>query len=153
MTSETWSRFQRLFVDKYSGSPTHCRQGPCLVDIYSRLQGRSFAFSQVTTSVKPFGQRWSDLHWEHIKTESISHHYDAVSDLVHNWVAQRPDLKSVLRVVKMVLNTQCYQYLWLTIWFHAKSRKKRSKTQNRWFYNVNSAPEPRNDKNCQKNNH
>ena len=46
---------------------------------------------------------------------------NAVSDLMHNWVAQRPDIKSALRVVKMVLNTQCYQYLWLTMWFHAKS--------------------------------
>ena len=37
--------------------------------------------------------------------------YDAVSDLMHNWVAQRPDFKSAVRVVKMVRNTQCYQYL------------------------------------------
>ena len=50
--------------------------------------------------------------------------YDAVSDLMHNWVAQRPDFKSALRVVKMVLNTQCYQYLWLTMWFHAKKSKE-----------------------------
>ena len=28
--------------------------------------------------------------------------------------------QSALRVVKMVLNTQCYQFLWLTMWFHAK---------------------------------
>ena len=40
--------------------------------------------------------------------------YDAVSDLMHNQVAQTPDFKSALIVVKMVLNTQCYQYLWLT---------------------------------------
>ena len=65
--------------------------------------------------------------------------YDAVSDLVHNWVAQRPDFKSAVRVVKMVLNTQCYQYLWLTIWFHAKKSKETLKNQNGWFYNVNSA--------------
>ena len=32
-----------------------------------------------------------------------------------------------------------------------KSRKKHSKTQNRWFYNVNSAPEPRNDQKSPKN--
>ena len=50
--------------------------------------------------------------------------YDAVSDLMHNWVAQTPDFKSALRVVKMVLNTQCYQYLWLTIQFHAKKSKE-----------------------------
>ena len=30
------------------------------------------------------------------------------------------NIKSALRVVKMVLNTQCYQYVWLTMWFHAK---------------------------------
>ena len=46
--------------------------------------------------------------------------YDEASDLGYNWVAQRPEFKSALRVVKMVLNTQCYLYLWLTIWFHAK---------------------------------
>ena len=50
--------------------------------------------------------------------------YDAVSDLMHNWVPQRPDVKSALRVVKMVLNTQCYQYLWLSMWFHAKKSKE-----------------------------
>ena len=43
---------------------------------------------------------------------------------MHNWVAQRPDFKSALRVVKMVLNTQCYQYLWLSMWFHAKKSKE-----------------------------
>ena len=26
----------------------------------------------------------------------------------------------ISKVVKMVLNTQCYQYLWLSMWFHAK---------------------------------
>ena len=43
-----------------------------------------------------------------------------VSDLMYIRVAQRPDFKSAVRVVKMVLNTQCYQYLWLTMWYHAK---------------------------------
>ena len=52
--------------------------------------------------------------------------YDEVSDLWYNWVAQRPDFKSTLRVVKMVLNTQCYLYLGLTMWFHAKNPKKHS---------------------------
>ena len=70
--------------------------------------------------------------------------YDAVSDLMYNRFAHRPDFKSAVRMVKMVLNTQCYQYLWLTVWFHAKNRKKHSKNQNRWFYHVNSAPELRN---------
>ena len=31
-----------------------------------------------------------------------------------------------------------------------KNRKKHSKTQNRWFYNVNSAPKPRNDQKSSK---
>ena len=52
------------------------------------------------------------------------HPYDAVSDLMHNWVAQTPDFKSALRVIKMVLNTQCYQYLWLAMWFHAKKSEE-----------------------------
>ena len=50
--------------------------------------------------------------------------YDEVSDQMHNWVAQRSDFKSALRVVKTVLNTQCYQYLLLTMWFHAKKLKE-----------------------------
>ena len=36
---------------------------------------------------------------------------------MYNQVAQRPDFKSALRVVEMVLNTQCYQYLWLMVYF------------------------------------
>ena len=43
---------------------------------------------------------------------------------MHNWVPQRPYFKSALRVGKMVLNIQCYQYLWLTMWFHAKKSGK-----------------------------
>ena len=52
------------------------------------------------------------------------HQYDAVSDLMHNWVAQTLDFKSALRVVRMVLNTQCYQYLWLAMWFHVKKSEE-----------------------------
>ena len=52
------------------------------------------------------------------------HPYDAVSDLMHNWVAQTPDFKSALRVVKMALNPQYYQYLGLTMWFHAKKSEE-----------------------------
>ena len=55
----------------------------------------------------------------------------------------------ISKVVKMVLNTQCYQYLWLTMWFHAKKIKRNTqktkiadftmkwvKMENRWqkFY-------------------
>ena len=50
--------------------------------------------------------------------------WDAVSDVMHNWVPQRPDFKSALRVVKIVLNTQCCQYLCLSMWFHAKKSKE-----------------------------
>ena len=49
---------------------------------------------------------------------------DAVSDLMHNWVAQRPAFKNAVRVIKKVQNTQCYQYLWLTMWFHAEKLKE-----------------------------
>ena len=52
------------------------------------------------------------------------HPYDAVSDLMHNWVAQTLYFKSALRVVQMVLNTQCYQYLWLAMWFHVKKSEE-----------------------------
>ena len=68
-------------------------------------------------------QKVSSSRWTPT-TQIITILYDAVSDLMHNWVAKRPDFRSALRVVKMVLNTQCYQYLWLTMWFHAKNRKK-----------------------------
>ena len=71
---------------------------------------------------------------------------------MYNSIAQRPDFKSALRVVKMVLNTQCCQYLWLTMWFHAKNPKKHSKNQNRWFYYVNSAPKLRNHQTYPKKN-
>ena len=74
---------------------------------------------------------WLNVHYvcetTHLnmkKIELLVCIYDAVSDLMHNWVAQRPDFKSALRVVRMVLNTQCYQYLWLAMWFHAKKIKR-----------------------------
>ena len=79
--------------------------------------------------------------------------YNEVSDLMYNWVAKRPDFKSALRVVKMVLNTQWYQCLWLTMWFHAKNPKKHSKNQNRWFYYVNSAHELWNHQKLPKTDH
>ena len=37
---------------------------------------------------------------------------------------QKSEFESGPGVVKMVLNTQCYQYLWLTMWFHAKKSKE-----------------------------
>jgi len=70
-------------------------------------------------------ERAKESHFLLIFEESKSvRRYDAVSDLMHNWGPQRPDFKSALRVVKMVLNTQCYQYLWLSMWFHAKKLKE-----------------------------
>ena len=68
-----------------------------------------------------------------------------VSDLMYNWVAQGPDFKSALRVVKMVLNTQCYQYLTMQ-----KIKRNTKKNQNRWFYYVNLAPELNNDEKLPK---
>ena len=70
-----------------------------------------------------------------------------VSDLMYNWVAQGPDFKSALRVVKMVLNTQCYQYLTMQ-----KIKRNTKKKQNRWFYYVNLTPELKNDEKLQKKN-
>ena len=67
---------------------------------------------------------WLDASTSLRKWGSLVYSCDAVSDLMHNWVPQRPDFKSALRVVKMVLNTQCYQYLWLSMWFHAKKSKE-----------------------------
>ena len=66
--------------------------------------------------------------------------YDAVSDLMHNWVPQRPDFKSALREVKMVLNTQCFPYLWLMMWFHAKKIQRKKC----WLSYVDSVPRLRN---------
>ena len=66
---------------------------------------------------------------------------------MYNWVAQGPDFKSALRVVKMVLNTQCYQYLTMQ-----KIKRNTKKNQNRWFYYVNLAPELNYDKKLPKKN-
>ena len=41
--------------------------------------------------------------------------YDAVYDQHYILVPKTSEFKSGPRVVKMVLNTQCYQYLWLTM--------------------------------------
>ena len=54
-------------------------------------------------------------------------HYKEVPDLEYNSVAQRPDIKSAFKVV-MVLNTKCFQYLWVTMWFHTKKTKETFKS-------------------------
>ena len=69
---------------------------------------------------------------------------------MHNWVPQRPDFKSALRVVKMFLNTQCYQYLWLTMWFHAKNQKKRSKNENCSIAHIARSSERKQWKKCKQ---
>ena len=71
------------------------------------------------------GCRWTKSKWRRRTRRRWNNSFwDTVSDLMHNWVPQRPDFKSALRVIKMVLNTQWYQYLWLTMWFHAKKSKE-----------------------------
>ena len=59
---------------------------------------------------------------------------------MHNWVPQRPDFKNALRVVKMVLNTQCFLCLWLSIRFHAKIINQNTKKK-ALIYNVGSRHE------------
>ena len=61
-----------------------------------------------------------------------------------NWVEHRPNFKSALRVVKMVLDRQYNIYLWLTMWFHAEKSTKTLKNQNRWFRYLIWAPDLRN---------
>lgn len=59
------------------------------------------------------------------------------SILIHLLLSVRSvyiSVQNTNRVVKMVLNTHCYLYLWLTMWFHAKNPKKHSKIRNRRFY-------------------
>ena len=65
-----------------------------------------------------------------------------MSDLMHNWVAQRPDFKSALNVIK-IYGLKCD--------FMQKNWKKHSKNQIRWFYYVNTATELRNDQKSPKN--
>ena len=48
--------------------------------------------------------------------EEISHLiYDAMKEQPYISVLKTSEFQSGPRVVKMVLNTQCYQHLWLTI--------------------------------------
>ena len=56
--------------------------------------------------------------------------YDAVYDQPYISVPKTSEFQSGPRVVKKVLNTQSYQYLWLTIWFHtSKSKEMLKKTK------------------------
>ena len=49
---------------------------------------------------------------------------DAVQDQPHISVPKTSEFQSGPRVVKMVLNTQCYQYLCLTMRFQKKQTKE-----------------------------
>ena len=73
-----------------------------------------------------------------------------MSDLGYNWVSQRPDFKSASGK-----NGSKHPMLSISLAYNVisckKNRKKHSKNQNRWFYNVNSAPELRNDQKSPKN--
>ena len=51
-----------------------------------------------------------------VSEEEISHLiYDAMKDQPYISVLKISEFESGPRVVKMVLNTQCYQYQWLTM--------------------------------------
>ena len=55
-------------------------------------------------------------HSAFVPEEEISHLiYDAVRDQPYISVPKTSEFESGPNVVKMVLNTQCYQYLWLTM--------------------------------------
>ena len=50
--------------------------------------------------------------------------YDAFYDQPYISVPKTSEFQSGPRVVKKVLNTQCYHYLWLTMWFHTKTSQE-----------------------------
>ena len=52
-------------------------------------------------------------HWEAMETKKLRwwFDYDEVSVPGYNWVPQRPDFKSALGVIKMVLNAQFHLYI------------------------------------------
>ena len=56
---------------------------------------------------------------------TIEFTYDAVLDQPYLSVPKTSEFESGPRVVKLVLNTQCYQYLWLT----KKSKEMLKKTK------------------------
>ena len=131
-TTTTCNGLRKVFSDSFCQihfHPNFHTQGylskrmPPNADISLAEWINSFSLTPLQTTFYTFiflGRKYSTI----AKPVHHIHLYDAVSDLMHNWVPQRPDFKSALRVVKMVLNTQCYQYLWLTMWFHAKKSKE-----------------------------
>jgi len=117
-SSSNWSQTGKLAgFNNVLVSKILC-QGICLVRWWLMWRWTSTSRSRKTF--------WKYLRSTNGQIQNLipNYTYDVVSDQMHNWVEQRPDFKSALRVVKMVLNTQCYQYLWLTMWFHAKKSKE-----------------------------
>ena len=80
----------------------------------------------------------------------LAYIFDAVQDKPYISVPKTPNFK----VVQSGKNGSKRPMLSISMAFNVisckKSWKKHSKTQNRWFYNVNSAPEPRNDQKSSK---
>ena len=99
-----------------SATRSHCGR--------KRFVSPFWARTRITLILKIKHNKVLDCLILHIWASTLAVAYDEVSDRMYNWVAERPDFKSALRVVKMVLNTQCYQYLWLKMWFHAKKSKE-----------------------------
>ena len=80
-------------------------------------------------SIFLLGKKIGEIHYKHDRGKSYyAMIYDAVyyKDQPYISVPKTSEFKSGPWVVKMVLNTQCSQYLWLTMWFHKKKQKKKS---------------------------
>ena len=58
---------------------------------------------------------------------SMNSHYDAVSDLMYNWVKQRPDFNSAVRMVKMVQTTNVINFYGLQCDFMQKIERNTQK--------------------------
>ena len=88
----------------------------------------SLTFSRFEYQLNTWWQLRSDLPcfqssiW--LWTKCVNSAYDALQDKPYISVPKKSQFQSGPRVVKIVLNTQCYLYLWLTMWFHAKKSKE-----------------------------
>ena len=70
--------------------------------------------------------------------------YDKVSAKTASSVPKTSKFQSGHRVVKMVLNTWYYLYLWQTKWYKYRNHPKHSIFENRWFRFIIWAPDIRN---------
>ena len=57
------------------------------------------------------------IHSYHMSLELQTHIYDKLSDVAKAWVQRRSDFQSGFRVLKEVLWTFSFLYLWHTMWF------------------------------------